>query len=150
MHMPCHDVSHPVSSSPCGQSPPVPCMLAVLSVVRQCHELSYRSGTHGHRLPWCSQGRKLFHLSQGKQRTSLLSPGLAPVGHCRHSGQLSLQPTCLPSYTGERDRMGTNPQDVWHPDLRCFNLAPHSLIESSEESEPILQDPCSVHKSVQP
>lgn len=138
----CHDVSRPVSSSPRGPDPT--CTMAVLSVVRQCHELSVFLGPRDTGCPGaasdgsCSISPRAFsHL------------GTCTCGSCELSGQLSLQSTRVPSNTRESNRMGTNPQHDWHLDLRGSSLVPLSPTEPSEDGEPILQDPCWVHKRIQ-
>lgn len=116
--------------------------MAVLSVVRQCPELSFWD-------PW-TQATLVQPVMEAAPRASNHLPGTCTCGSCEHSGQLSLQSTCVPSNTRVSDRKHTDPQHDWHPDLSGSKVAPLSLTQPSEDGEPNLQDPCWVHKKIQP
>lgn len=120
--------------------------MAVLSVVRQCPELSIFLRPMDTGYP----GAASDGSCSISPRASNHLPGTCTCGSCEHSGQLSLQSTCMPSNTRVSDRMHTNPQLDWHPDLRGSIVAPLSLTEPSEDREPNLQDSCWVCKRIQP
>lgn len=88
----CHDVSRPVSSSPRGPDPT--CTMAVLSVVRQCHELSIFLGPRDTGCPGAARDGSCSSLLGHP----VISLGLAPVGHVSSlDNSVCSSPGCPPT-----------------------------------------------------